>query len=54
MQEARVLIMDDEQKERSRIEYALKPKGNDVLAVGSLLEAVDVNSRERFCLIIML
>ena len=48
MQEARVLIMDDEQKERSRIEYALKQKGHDVLAVGSVLEAVEAIRRERF------
>ena len=48
MQEARVLIMDDEQKERSRIEDALKQKGHDVLAVGSVLEAVEAIRRERF------
>jgi two-component system NtrC family response regulator len=48
MQEARVLIMDDEQKERSRIEDALKQKGHDVLAVGSVAEAVDAIRRERF------
>ncbi len=48
MQEARVLIMDDEQKERSRIEDALERKGHDVLAVGSVAEAVDAIRRERF------
>ena len=48
MQEARVLIMDDEVKERSRIEDALKQKGHDVLAVGSVLEAVEAIRRERF------
>ncbi|HLE40630.1 MAG TPA: sigma-54 dependent transcriptional regulator [Nitrospirota bacterium] len=40
--------MDDEVKERSRIEDALKQKGHDVLAVGSVLEAVEAIRRERF------
>jgi two-component system NtrC family response regulator len=48
MQEARVLIMDDELRERTRIEDALKQRGHDVLAVGSVAEAVEAIRRERF------
>ncbi|OGW41609.1 MAG: two-component system response regulator [Nitrospirae bacterium GWD2_57_8] len=48
MQEARVLIMDDEEKERKRIEQYLARKGHDVLGVGTVEEAVDAISRERF------
>ncbi len=48
MQEARVLIMDDEAQERRRIEGALKQKGYDVLAVGSVPEAVETLRRDRF------
>ncbi len=48
MQEARVLIMDDEEKERKRIEQYLSQKGHDVLGVGTVQEAVDAIRRERF------
>ena len=48
MQEARVLIMDDEQKERNRIETFLTQKGHDVLGVGTVNEAVNAIQRERF------
>ena len=48
MQEARVLIMDDEVKERQRIEAFLTNKGHDVLAVGSIHDAIDSIKRERF------
>ncbi|HAR43373.1 MAG TPA: sigma-54-dependent Fis family transcriptional regulator [Bdellovibrionales bacterium] len=48
MQEARVLIMDDEEKERKRIEQYLARKGHDVLGVGTVEEAVDAIRRERF------
>ncbi len=48
MNEARVLIMDDEPQERSRIESFLKRKGHDVLAVGSIAEAVESIKKDRF------
>ncbi len=48
MQEARILIMDDEAQERKRIEDYLERKGYDVLAVGSVNEAVDAIRRDRF------
>ena len=41
MQEARILIMDDEAPERKRIEDHLRRKGYDVLGVGTVQEAVD-------------
>ncbi len=48
MQESRVLIMDDEERERRRIEEYLVRQGHDVLAVGSVPEAVDAIRRSRF------
>jgi DNA-binding NtrC family response regulator len=47
MQEARILIMDDEAEERRRIEDYLVQKGHEVIAVGSVNEAVEVIRRER-------
>jgi two-component system NtrC family response regulator len=48
MQEARVLIMDDESSERDRIANYLVAKGHDVLAVATVAEAVAAVTRERF------
>ncbi len=48
MQEARILIMDDEEAERRRIVDFLVRKGFDVVAVGSVNEAVNSIQRERF------
>jgi DNA-binding NtrC family response regulator len=47
MQEARILIMDDEPRERKRIGDYLVQKGYDILAVGTVEEAVDAIRRER-------
>jgi two-component system NtrC family response regulator len=48
MQEARILIMDDEPRERKRIGDHLVQKGYDILAVGAVAEAVEAIRRERF------
>ena len=48
MQEARILIMDDEAGERKRIEDYLAKKQYDVLAVATVQEAMDAVKRERF------
>src|SRR5512142_3354112 len=48
MQEARILIMDDEERERQRLEQYLSRKGYDVLAVGTVQDAVQAIKRERF------
>ncbi len=48
MQEARILIMDDEERERRRIEDYLVRKGHDVLSLGSVKEAVEAIKRSRF------
>jgi DNA-binding NtrC family response regulator len=48
MQEARILIMDDEEQERSRIETFLTQRKYDVLGVGSVAEAMDAIRRDRF------
>ncbi len=48
MQDARILIMDDEERERRRIEEYLVRKGHDVLAVGSVQEAIDAIKSSRF------
>ncbi len=48
MQEARIIIMDDEVQERRRIEQYLVQKGYDVLAVGSIKDAMAAIERERF------
>ncbi|HEX9019690.1 MAG TPA: sigma-54 dependent transcriptional regulator [Nitrospirota bacterium] len=48
MPETRILIMDDEAPERKRIGDYLAQKGYDVLAVGTVAEAVEAIRRERF------
>ncbi len=48
MQESRILIMDDEARERKRIGDYLKQKKYDVLAVGTVQEAMDAIEHERF------
>jgi len=48
MQEARILIMDDEEQERNRIETFLVQRKYDVLGVGSVAEAIEAIKRERF------
>ena len=53
MQDARILIMDDEPQERRRIESYLVPKGFDVLAVGSAQEVLSAVKQERFDLLLM-
>jgi Nif-specific regulatory protein len=48
MQEARILIMDDEAPERRRIVDHLRRKGYDALGVGTVQEAVDEIGRDRY------
>src|SRR3990172_10495251 len=48
MQEARILIMDDEAQERRRIAESLRQKGYDAHGVASVPEAVEALKRERF------
>ncbi len=48
MQDARILIMDDEAQERSRIESFLKQKGYEVTALASVATAIEAMKRERF------
>jgi two-component system NtrC family response regulator len=48
MQEARILIMDDEAPERKRIEDYLRRKGYDVLGVGTVQEAVAEVGRDHY------
>jgi DNA-binding NtrC family response regulator len=48
MQEARILIMDDEAQERRRLEDHLRRKGYDVLGVGTVQEAVEEIGRDRY------
>jgi len=48
MQEAYILIMDDKAGERKRIGDLLVQKGYDMLAIGTVAEAVDAFRRERF------
>ena len=48
MQEARILIMDDEEAERRRIEDYLVQKGYDVLTVASVDKAVEAIRRDRY------
>jgi DNA-binding NtrC family response regulator len=45
---ARILIMDDEAQERARIEKYLVTKAYDVLAVGTVPEALSAMRRDRF------
>jgi len=48
MQDARILIMDDEAQERFRIELFLKKKGYEVTALASVPEAMAAMQRERY------
>jgi two-component system NtrC family response regulator len=48
MEEARILVMDDEERERRRIEQYLVDKGYDVLAVGTVPHAIDAIRRDRY------
>ena len=48
MQEARILVMDDEEQERNRITTFLVQRKYDVLGVGSVAEAMEAIKRERF------
>jgi two-component system NtrC family response regulator len=48
MQDARILIMDDEERERVRIERHLSGKGYDAVGVGTVDKALDLIKRERF------
>jgi len=48
MREVRILIMDDEAQERIRIERYLAEKGYEVLAFGSVAEAVEAIRRDRY------
>jgi len=48
MREVRILIMDDEVQERSRIEQYLAEEGFEVLALGSVQEAVEAIRRDRY------
>jgi DNA-binding NtrC family response regulator len=48
MQKAHILIMDDEAPVRKRLEDHLNRKGYDVLGVGTVKEAMDEISRDRY------
>jgi Nif-specific regulatory protein len=48
MQDARILIMDDEAQDRSRIESYLKQKGYEVTSLASVPEAMAAMQRERY------
>lgn len=48
MLDARILIMDDEEQERRRIEAHLVKQGYDVVAVATVPEAVDAIRHDRF------
>jgi DNA-binding NtrC family response regulator len=48
MQDARILIMDDEAQERNRIEAFLKQKGYEVTTLASVSSAIEAMKRERF------
>jgi len=48
MQKAHILIMDDEAPVRKRLEDHLHRKGYDVLGVGTVKEAMDEISRDRY------
>lgn len=48
MNDARILVMDDEARERRRIEEYLAGKGYDVAAVATVKEALDAIRRDRF------
>ena len=48
MNDARILIMDDEPKERGRIEAFLRQKGYEVTSLGTAAEAIETLKRDRF------
>lgn len=48
MQKAHILIMDDEAPVRKRLEDHLRRKGYDVLGVGTVKEAMDEITRDRY------
>jgi two-component system NtrC family response regulator len=48
MNEARILIMDDEAQERKRIEEFLKKKGYDAIGIPDVAGAVGLMQRDRF------
>lgn len=48
MRDARILIMDDEAGERSRIERHLADKGYDTMSVGTAQEAVEALRKDRY------
>jgi DNA-binding NtrC family response regulator len=48
MQEARILVMDDEEQERHRIEAHLLKQGYDVVGVSTVPEAVEAIRRDRY------
>ena len=48
MQDARILIMDDEARERERIGNYLSKKGYDIQGVGTVQEALETIRRDRF------
>ncbi len=48
MNDARILIMDDEAQERKRIEEFLRRKGYETTGVSSVADAVDLMQRDRF------
>jgi DNA-binding NtrC family response regulator len=48
MSNARVLIMDDDPKERGPIDSFLRGKGYEVVSLGTAAEAIDALKRERF------
>ena len=48
MQDARILIMDDEAQERNRIEIFLKQKGYDVTPLATVPEAMAAMQRDRY------
>jgi two-component system NtrC family response regulator len=48
MNDARILVMDDEARERRRIEEYLAGKGYDVAAVATVKEALDAIRRDRY------
>src|SRR5574341_1413586 len=48
MQEARILIMDDEAQERKRIEDFLRKKGYEATGVPSVAQAVELIQKDRF------
>ncbi len=48
MSDARILIMDDEPKERGKIESFLRQKGYEVTALGTAADAIEALKRDHF------